>query len=231
MKLSLSVVFVLSFSVLFFSCAFAPINNQYEKARTLKEGNAEFSGSVTGYGIAGAGGSLSTNNNFGFRAGYGLTDKFDIKLRYEHLITTKSFEEEFADGEVKGTNYFSLVPKFSLVSDKLALLVPLSHYSYKEEIDGKEKKGSMNSIAPQVLYTITNSKNKIDFSFGMKADYLFGNDGGGGVLLGATIGAGFSSDLNKWSIRPEAGFMFTAGTAAFVSYGVGFQYLLTRKNK
>ena len=55
MKLSLSALFVLSFSVLFFSCAFAPINNQYEKAATLKEGNTEFSGSVTGYGIASAG--------------------------------------------------------------------------------------------------------------------------------------------------------------------------------
>jgi hypothetical protein len=230
MKLFLSVLFVFISSILFFSCAFAPINNQYEKAGTLKEGNAEFSGSFTGYGIAGAGGSLSTNNNFGFRAGYGLTDKFDLKLRYEHLITTNSFEDEFSDGEVKGTNYFSLVPKFSLVPNKLALFVPLSHYSFKEEIDGKESKGSMNSIAPQILYTITNSKNKIDFSFGMKADYLFGDDGGG-VLFGTTVGAGFSSDLNKWAIRPEVGAMFTGGAAAFVSYGVGFQYLLTRKNK
>ena len=158
MKLSLSVVFVLSFSVLFFSCAFAPINNQYEKAGTLKEGNAEFSGSVTGYGIAGAGGSLSTNNNFGFRAGYGLTDKFDIKLRYEHLITTKSFEEEFADGEVKGTNYFSLVPKFSLVQNKLALLVPLSHYSFKEEIDGKWRVKGLEDKIPMVYSLKANRK-------------------------------------------------------------------------
>jgi hypothetical protein len=229
MKLSLSVLVVLISSILFFSCAFAPINNQYEKARTLKEGNAEFSGSFTGYGIAGAGGSLGTNNNFGLRAGYGLTDKFDIKLRYEHLITTDNFAEEFSDGEVKGTNYYSIVPKFSLVTDKLSLLIPLSHYSYKEEIDEKENKASLNSIAPQILYTITNSKNKIDFSFGMKADYLFGNDGGGGVLFGTTVGAGFSSDLNKWAIRPEVGAMFTGGAAAFVGYGVGFQFLLNKK--
>lgn len=145
------------------------------------------------------------------------------------MITTDDFAEDFSDGEVKGTNYYSIVPKFSLVTDKLSLLIPFSHYAFKEEVDGKESRGTFNSIAPQFLYTITNSKNKTDFSFGLKADYLFGNNGGGGVLFGTTIGAGFSSDLNKWAVRPEVGAMFTGGGSAFLSYGVGLQFMLPKK--
>jgi hypothetical protein len=70
---------------------FAPVNNQYEKAGTLKKGNLELSGNYTRYSASGGGGTESTNNNMGFRVGYGLSDKFDLKLRYERLSPTNGF--------------------------------------------------------------------------------------------------------------------------------------------
>ena len=232
MKPSFTLSLFLILSILLFSCAFAPVNNQYEKAGTLKKGNLELSGNVTGYSFTGGGEIAGSNNNIGFRAGYGITDRFDLKIRYERLMPGSGFDaEDFTDGdEIKGVNYFSIVPKFALVPGSLSLLVPLSHYSFKEKIDSQETISSFNSIAPQLIYTWTNEKNKVDLSFGLKADGLFGSNGGGGVLLGTTIGAGFSSDLNKWAIRPEIGASFLGG-GAFLSYGIGFQFIIPKNKK
>lgn len=230
MNLPQSVYLICLFSFFFFSCAFAPVNNQYEKAATLKQGNIELAGSFTGYSAGGVGGTVATNNNFGFRAGYGISDKVDLKFRYERLSPRDGFDSEdvFDEGNITGVNYFSIIPKFALIPEKLSLLVPLSHYSFKEEIDGKENSGTMNSIAPQLIYTLTSAKNKSDFSFGLKADCLLNNNGGGGVLLGTIVGAGFSSDLSKWAIRPEVGALFIGG-GAYLSYGVGLQFILSKK--
>lgn len=232
MKPFLNFCFLIITSVFFSSCAFAPVNNQSEKAATLKKGNFELAGSFSNYSGGGAGGFENTNNNFGARFGYGVTDRFDLKIRYEKLIPTDGFRGSgvFDEGDITRVNYFGVLPKFALVPQKLSLLVPVSHYGFKEQIEGKEKNGALNSIAPQILYTATSRKNKTDFSFGFKADCLFNDEGGAGVLLGTTLGAGFSSDLDKWAVRPEVGALFIAG-GAFVSYGIGVQYMFLIKRK
>jgi hypothetical protein len=232
MKPLLTISLLFFISALLFSCAFAPVNNQYEKAGTLKKGNLELAGSFTGYTAIGGGGSFNTNNNYGFRVGYGISDKFDLKLRYERLMPGGGHNSaDFLNKESsKGVNYFSLVPKITLVPEKLSLLVPLSHYSFNDEFDRDKSKAGLNSIAPQLIYTFSNAKNTADFSFGLKADCFFGYGGGGGALLGTTVGAGFSSDLSKWAIRPEIGATFIGG-AAFLSYGIGMQLLIPKKKK
>ena len=230
MKLYLNICIFIFSSISFLSCAFAPVNNQYEKAASLKKGNIELSGSFSNYSGGGAGGFENTNRNFGGRFGYGVTDKFDLKFRYEILMPTDGFKgtDVFDEEEIKSVNYFGVIPKFALVPQKLSLLVPISHYGFKEDINGKETKAVLNSIAPQILYTTTSRNNTTDFSIGFKADCLFNDEGGAGVLLGTTLGAGFSSDLDKWAIRPEVGALFIAG-GAFVSYGIGVQFMLRKR--
>ena len=210
----------------FFSCAnVAPVTNQYEKAGTLKKGNVELTGNFTGYNVVGVGGSESINNNFGFRAGYGVSDKVDIKFRYERLKPSGGLEDS-----PEGVNYFSIIPKIALIPDKLSLLIPFSYYSSKQEKTADYEVYDFNSIAPQLIYTLTNKKNTTDLSFGIKADCLFA-EGGGGVLFGATVGGGFSSNLNKWAIRPEVGILSFGGGASFFSYGIGFQFIVLKKTK
>lgn len=229
MKSLQTILIINVFSLCFVSCAFVPINNQYEKAGMLKKGNIELSGNVTGNSITGGGESEIINKNVGIRAGYGISDKFDLKIRYERLIPTKANEVEFS-----GSNYFSIVPKISLIPDRLSLLIPLSRYTFKDEFSDTKRKESLNSIAPQILYTITGAKKKNDLTFGFKTDFLFGGggeDGGGAAVIpGLTIGAGFSSDLSKWAIRPEIGASFLGG-GAFLNYGIGLQLIIPGKKK
>jgi hypothetical protein len=231
MKSLLTISLYFFIAVFLFSCAFAPVNTQFEKAGTLKKNNLELTGSFSSYSIVGDGGAAKTNNNVGFRVGYGISDKFDLKLRYERLMISSDLKsEDIYDGEFKGVNYISIIPKIAIIPKKLSLLIPVNHYSYKENFDSVKSHVSINSVAPQLIYTFTNAKNKFDFSLGLKADCFFGN-GGGGALMGATIGAGFSSDLNKWALRPEIGVNSLAFGGCFLSYGIGLQLIIPKKKQ
>jgi hypothetical protein len=215
--------------VFLYSCgSISPVINQFEKAGTLKKGNLELMGNITGYSAAGGGESESLNNNFGFRLGYGISDKIDIKFRYERLMPTNNLDYENSSK----VSYFSLIPKFALLPGKFALLVPISHYSANAEKDPRgeiiEEAYSFSSITPHLVYTVTNVKNTVDFTPGLKADILIAGDGGG-VLFGATLGAGFSTDLDKWAIRPEIGVLSVGAGGAFVSYGIALQMMICKR--
>lgn len=81
MKPKITQLLFLIAPIYFYSCSsVAPITNHYERAATLKKGNVELAGNFTSYSVAGVDESESVNNNFGFRAGYGISDKVDIKF-------------------------------------------------------------------------------------------------------------------------------------------------------
>lgn len=208
-----------------------PVLNSYEKAGTLGSGNAEAALSYTGYNTTAYERSAHSHNTFGFRAGYGLSDRFDLKLRYERF-TSVLYKGERAPA----ANYFSLVPKVALLPRYFSLSAPLSRYTYKEVIDGKAYSREVNSIATQLHFTYTAPSNRVDLTGGLKADFVYSQRGSlseHDLLLSTSVGAGFSTNVDKWAIRPEVGFLYSAANATtYVSYGVGVQYtLFARKNK
>jgi hypothetical protein len=215
----------------FFSCVtVAPVNAGYEKAGTLGKGNIELSGNYTRYIVSSEGESEAINNNYGFKAGYGLSDKFDLKLRYEKLVPVDQ-----DPGSKFKANYISFIPKYSLMDKKLSLLMPVSRYTLKDQdLDGREVKDHSYSIAPQIIRTFTSKSNQADFSIGLKGDYIIntGEDAENDFLLGFNAGAGFSNNLNKWAIRPEAGYLFKPGEGiGFWNLGVGLQFILPTGKK
>ena len=210
------------------SCGVIPINNSFEKAGTLKKGNVEAAGNISSYtnmSWGWDGGSTKYSfgiQNIGARLGIGLSDKTDLKFRYERLVSSNL--EGFTS-----MSYYSVIPKFALTDDELSLLVPISLYKYRNENWFDETGNSTGSIAPQLLYTFTSVKKKADLTLGAKGDLLFG--GGGAILLfGTSVGAGFSNDLSKWAIRPEVGTTFFGGSLIW-SYGIGFQHTIFKKKK
>ena len=185
-------------------------------------------GHYTHYIISGDG-SAPINNNYGFRVGYGVSEKFDLKARYEKLVPVDQEE----DTKVKA-NYISLVPKLSLKDRKLALLMPISRYNLKAVSSGETQKEYAYSIAPQVIRTYTSKTNMADFSISVKGDYIIHSDpeAENDLLFGFTLGAGFSNNLDKWAIRPEAGYLFKPGEGiGFWNLGVGFQLVLPTHKK
>lgn len=224
MRYNTSHLFIFSASVCISSCvSVAPVNNHFEKAGTLQKGNVELAGHFTTYSARVEGESEAANDNVGFRFGYGISDNFDLKFRYERLIPA------YITDEFNGANYISIVPKVSLKKNSIAFLLPFSYYFYKiTDENAKTTKEQVYSIAPQFLFTHTNKANKIDLTGGVKGDFIF--NGGSDFLLGASVGAGFSKDLAKWAIRPEIGFQFFPGDdGSYTNFRLGFQYIIAAK--
>lgn len=126
MRYNTSHLFIFSASVCISSCvSVAPVNNHFEKAGTLQKGNVELAGHFTTYSARVEGESEAANDNVGFRFGYGVSDNFDLKFRYERLIPA------YITDEFNGANYISIVPKVSLKKNTIAFLLPFSYYFYK----------------------------------------------------------------------------------------------------
>ncbi|HEU4472189.1 MAG TPA: hypothetical protein VFR58_13950 [Flavisolibacter sp.] len=206
--------------VLLSSCAsLVPVNNHFERAATLGKGNAEVSGQVSRYRVSAYGRNDLTNSNYGLQAGYGITDNFDLKLRYEQI--------EVAHQHVRGLQrgrYFSLIPKLSLAPDRLAAFMPVSVYDLTYRFDERRSKRTMASIAPHLIYTQPVWRNHVDLSLGFNADLVMSR-GATSLFIGSQLGAGFSTDLKRWALRPEIAYN-TNADARLWNYGLSFQWTI-----
>lgn len=212
-------LFILVLPVFLSTACFAPINSVYEDACMLKKGQVELQGNASLYSFPFAAFdaediSFITNYNFGGMAGFGVSDKVNLRLRYEYLYW-KWWNEDFGDifGDsttVAGWHYAEASAKFGLIPDRLAISTPLGVYL----VDGEQ----LYVFDPRLIYTFRPSDN-FSLSVAPKVHIFFG-EGGAFAMPGLSLGFGLSSDLNKWAIRPEVGFDF------YFYLGAGFSYYL-----
>ena len=193
-------------AILLSSCV-APINSSFETARLLEPGDIEVTGAYDRYSYGGDGESELANNNLTARAGIGVTDWMDVKLRYTRLMPpSDDFEESM------GVNYMDVAPKFGIVPDYFAISLPIGCY-----FEG----GAEWVTSPKLLFTYPHKSNIFDATLGAKADIFFSGD----TYLGFTFGMGFSSDVEQWAVRPEIGYLIDPGESGHVfSWGVGLVY-------
>lgn len=210
-------------ALLLSSCSsMLPVNSYFEKAGTLQKGTTEISGHATGYSVSHFERTEKAASNFGLRVGHGITDKLDMKFRYEQQTYTRGF-----DNRLNRAQYFSFVPKYAVQQGKLAIALPISTYFTKYEIEGTTYNETYASITPWIIYTATARSNKADLSLGLKYDLVFGNEGN--TFFGGFLGAGFSSNLDKWAIRPEVGFSLADNKTTYWNYGLGLQLMLAKR--
>jgi opacity protein-like surface antigen len=181
----------------------------YESARMLPKGGAEVKTALTHVRERYEGEGDKLNNGFGLGLGYGVTDRVNLKVRYERISVEGSL------------NYFAFGPKIALKPNKVALLVPFGAYFE----DGESEWG----MHPAVLFT--NSKNnKVETTLGLRADVFFEEDAD--LLLGLNLGFGLSQDLNRWAIRPDIGLTFNPGEKGFFwTLGAGAEYRFSTNGK
>lgn len=189
---------------------FTPINTTFDSAKLLTKGEVEIqgNGSLYRFGSLIDNPSIGTNKNLGLSIGYGISDRINVKLRYEYLrsgFSMNLFDEEITLGDI---HYLELGGKIPLVKNKLALTVPLGVYF--------NQNGSFYCIDPRLTYTYR--LNKIfEASVIPKTHLLFAEDEFL-AMPGINIGLGISSNLDKWAIRPEFGYDFN------LVFGVGLTY-------
>jgi hypothetical protein len=226
--LSMRLLSAISFALIclsFFSCTprLTPLNNDYETAKSLGKGNFEVSGNLTEYSPSNNWGSLYA----GGRIGFGITQNFDLKLRYEHgdewTVGEGATKESF-----KG-NYIGLVPKISFSDNRFGFRVPVGIYNQQHTVNGTKNRSSIFSITPTFTRTFFTPKKdnrmNADFSISVKGDYQNFSDASlkNEFNPGITIGAGVSRNLSKWALRPEVGYMFRKNNNTW-SAGLAFVF-------
>jgi len=207
-------------SILMAGC-FAPVNLSYDSAKTLNKGQIEVQGMYSRYDVTND--TLATaliNQNYGISVGYGFTDKYTLKARYEYIDPTITFQKIFDEineefNEMNSMSYFEINNKLMLIDNTLSISLPLGAYFYNTKaIDIKNGGMGWFSFDPRVYVTFFRSTNIFELSVVPKLHVLFGTFGGY-VTPGISLGIGLSSDLDRWSIRPEIGY------DKFLSFGIG----------
>jgi hypothetical protein len=207
-------------SILMAGC-FAPVNLSFDSAKTLNKGQIEVQGMYSRYDVTND--TLATaliNQNYGISVGYGFTDKYTLKARYEYIDPTITFQKIFDEineefNEMNSMSYFEINNKLMLIDNTLSISLPLGAYFYNTKaIDIKNGGMGWFSFDPRVYVTFFRSTNIFELSLVPKLHVLFGTFGGY-VTPGISLGIGLSSDLDRWSIRPEIGY------DKFLSFGIG----------
>jgi hypothetical protein len=218
MKTKIILLFVTS--ILMAGC-FAPLNLTYDSAKTLDKGQMEIKGSYSRYYVNND--SLSTsliNQNYGISIGYGITDRYTMKLKYEFMDPTITFQKVFGEinSDFDGMNsmsYFEVDNKLMFVKNMISISLPAGVYFYNTKVLDQARGGmGWFSFDPRLYLTFFRSTKVFELSVIPKLHCLFGTFGGY-VNPGISVGLGFSSNLDKWSIRPEFGY------DRYLSFGVG----------
>ncbi|MBL7847247.1 MAG: hypothetical protein JNL40_07250 [Cyclobacteriaceae bacterium] len=190
----------------------APVNLTYESARTLAKGQVDVQGNYGRYYYADKYGGM-TNENYGAKIGYGITDDYTLKFRYEHIATPN--QQWFMD--IFGTTYpVKLEMDYYEVENKIhfsdswgAVGIPISYYSRLQVF----------SFDPRYYFTFSNRKNTLEASIIPKVHLLFAKNIA--FMPGLSIGFGISSNLDRWAFRPEVGW------DGYASYGAALTFNLS----
>jgi hypothetical protein len=148
----------------------------------------------------------------GLQVAYGLSDKVDLRARYEVVG---------ADGWGRGYSVIGLGAKFGIIEDKLAFYLPLG----RAIGDGTTNTWSLQ---PTALMTLPIIQEKIEVTLAPK--YIASFCQGCANYGAANLGFSLSSDVTKWAIRPEYGLLFNPESDGVIGqFSIGFTAILGAK--
>jgi hypothetical protein len=144
----------------------------------------------------------------------GVSKLFDVKLTYSRL-----FYDKWKDG----VNLFQVSPKLGKANGRVGLSLPFSIFFKKNEYNaeyGVEKYESYYGLSPRLIMTVV--QNRIfELNITPMAEFLFDKGAQSISIFGLDIGTAFSSNFDKWSVRPEGGFCFMAWNADVFYWSIG----------
>lgn len=230
-------------AVVLFSGCYSPVIQTYDSARMVSKDEIEVRANYSNYTTS----SDYTvpplnlldlsykNNNYGLTAVYGLKDKINLGVRYEYIAVQPppldSLNSDFIISAVDFLNtdrvhFFQITPKFSLKQDKIAFSAPIGMYRSPlnlEPLLDTTLTATSYEFKPSFHFTFGNQKNTFDASIIPQGIFLLGNNS---VVFAPSlgIGLGFSSDLDKWAIRPEISYnllTIAVGVSGSYRFNVG----------
>lgn len=188
-----------------------PFLADQQSGRLLEPGKLEVTPSFSYVSFSAEGETEHVQNQFGLRAGYGLTQRTELRATYEHV----SIVDVDEDGDF---NMLGVGAKFGLVPNRIAFYLPVG-VVFGGELDS----GDTWTTVPTVLATVVSSST-FELTPSLKAFIpLSGEDRE--VFLGFHLGAGISNDLSRWAFRPEVGVVRNPGEDGTTwGWALGFSF-------
>ena len=201
---------LLLIALLIVGCAPITFSN-LQSAKMVRKGKLEYTPSFSS--------SINTNS-FGLQTAYGLNNKYNFRLRLERIIIDfdefESDSSNFIDMSTfnfkANITHLSFGIKYQLLKNKSAIYFPISLTinDINSEI--------IKQIEPTYLHSFTLGK-YFEFNPSIKAliplDSNFKD-----FLLAYNLGFGISSNLSKWVIRPEVGYLLFSKGIYHMSIGL-----------
>ncbi len=198
------------------SC-FAPINLTFDSARTLDKGEVQVQGNYSKYLYYYGSDSENNNSNFGGRIDYGVSDKYNLKFRYEKLYSKNEFYELLDINKQISLNYIEVESKIQLIPNQLAVGLPIGYYFGNKNISE-----GLTVIDPRIYITMFSKSNTFELSIIPKC-HVFIDKKNIIPFPALSIGLGLSNDLKKWALRPEVGFDTNFSFGIGVNYNIGWR--------
>ena len=208
--LTLIMVLVVSLALLY-SCA--PVFSELQSARLAGPGRIELTPSYSSVSASSEGETEHVQDHYGIQAAVGIASVLDFRVRYERV------EVDVENSKPFGVNVLGFGPKFGLVKDWLALYLPVG-FAFGEDI----KVSETWQFHPTVLFSIPFNK-YVELNTSAKALIPLQRDQD--TLLAFNVGFGLSSNLDRWAIRPEIGFLYNPNSASkghYMHLSIGFTY-------
>ncbi len=188
----------------------APVFSELQSAKLVGEDEWEITPSVTEVQYSNDGESDEVQTHVGFQAAYGLRGDIDLRIRYERITVDMGESDSWA------CNILAFGPKFETSKDKSAFYVPVG-FAYGENIDDISKTWE---IHPTLLFTLPLG-DQVEFNPSAKALIALNRENSD-VRYAVNLGAGLSTNLDSWAIRPEIGFLFNPGSEGhFIHFSIG----------
>lgn len=204
---------LLLFALFLFFTSCAPVYSELQSARTVGKNRVEALPYFTTTSFSADGETDGLQNHLGLQAAYGVTDKLDIRFRFEHIWTT--LEDAEGNAQMVGIG-----PKYNFVEDVLSAYLPVGRALGEGSSDSWQ-------IQPTVLATLPAVKNVLDINLSPK--YILTLGEGQSDYFAANLGLAVSTDLNRWAVRPEYGMCFPLEEGSeghFGQFSVGFSYTI-----
>lgn len=204
---------LLIFFVIISFCSCAPTLTEMQSARTIEKNMIELTPSYSRATLSrNAGNNSLLQNQFGLGIGYGISDRIDLKLKYEWINTSLSGFEN--------ASIFGLEGKYNIFRDKVSFST-----AFGRGIG--QNLGDSWQLHPKVILTLPIIYDKLEISLIPK--YLITFSDNYNNLLSSSLGLGYSQDLSKWALRLEYGILVDPSrrSEGFInSFSLGFNYTL-----
>ena len=173
----------------------------FEGAKTLEPAQFEIGVMTNPLYVFCCGDTDKFLNRYGTFGRVGVHPNIDLKISYSRM-----YWEKWKDG----MNLIQFGPKFSTNNGRIGFSLPFGIFFEKNEYYseyGVEKYDTFYGLSPRLILNAVN-KRVFELNLNPAGEFLFDKGAEGSVLYGMDIGMGFSSNFDKWSIRPEGGIRF-----------------------